>query len=323
MKTIYGFLVLVGLIVAVGACSEDTLEAGFEYTGPIPEMKDGPAEAQKICYELYQKYDLQVYYTLGGDEALRLETGWAQTNMMNYYPEYGDTIEAGDEATSTAFLKFFKKFYDLLPEKLAKSSVRRNVLVKGNFDVDMLMYYGIMDFNFYRIGFTGEAQRGYIMWGDMNDEIGVQPEAWKYSLSYGFFEGISSTYVHPNLPNPDEFASMAKYYGDMSEEELKEVNSHLFNEYYELNEDYMDYLITLGFVDPHGFMLATVKIYSYIDLVTFATWIVCKPLDERQEIMENNLLVKQKYELTLKYYKANMDLDLEAFAKALSDYVIE
>ncbi|MFR1242907.1 MAG: hypothetical protein ACLSDJ_17580, partial [Butyricimonas faecihominis] len=82
-------------------------------------------------------------------------------------------------------------------------------------------------------------------------------------------------------------------------------------------------LITLGFVDPHGFMLATVKIYSYIDLVTFATWIVCKPLDERQEIMENNLLVKQKYELTLKYYKANMDLDLEAFAKALSDYVIE
>ncbi|MFR5658881.1 MAG: hypothetical protein ACLUDU_13330 [Butyricimonas faecihominis] len=95
MKTIYGFLVLVGLIVAVGACSEDTLEAGFEYTGPIPEIKDGPAEAQKICYELYQKYDLQVYYTLGGDEALRLETGWAQTNMMNYYPEYGDTIEAG------------------------------------------------------------------------------------------------------------------------------------------------------------------------------------------------------------------------------------
>ena len=72
MKTIYRILVVIGLLVAIAACNDESrLSPEFEYTGPIPAIADGPSEAQKICYDLYQKYDHNVYYTLSGDEALR------------------------------------------------------------------------------------------------------------------------------------------------------------------------------------------------------------------------------------------------------------
>ena len=55
MKTIYRILVLFGLLAVGTACSEDSLSPEYEYNGPIPAIADGPSEAQKICYELYQK----------------------------------------------------------------------------------------------------------------------------------------------------------------------------------------------------------------------------------------------------------------------------
>ena len=88
MKTIYRILVVIGLVVAIAACNDESrLSPEFEYTGPIPEIADGPSEAQKICYDLYQKYDHNVYYTLSGDEALRTNVGQTQINMLYYLPE--------------------------------------------------------------------------------------------------------------------------------------------------------------------------------------------------------------------------------------------
>lgn len=317
MKTLYGILILVGIIVTGMACQEDSLKPEFEYTGPIPEIKDGPSEGQKICYELYQKYDLHTYYTLSGDDALRTEIGTTQTNMMmdGTYPP-----QAGDVATSTSFLKFFKSFYDLLPEELAKSSgVRRNVLVKVNPNLDMLMYYGIMDPNFYKINFT-ETMQGIALWGDMDDEIGIQPEAWKYSLCYTYFEARTASYYHAELPALTDFAAVATYLGEMSGDELKEAYALMADTVGRAN---MEYLYSKGFVDPNGFAMATSKSSTHIDMATYATWIACKSLAERQEIMEKNLLVERKYELTLRYYKDNLNLDLEDFAQKLSNVIIE
>ena len=53
------------LIWGTMACTkEDTPEAMWEYTGPVPAILDGPSQAQKMCYALYQKYDLHIYYNL-------------------------------------------------------------------------------------------------------------------------------------------------------------------------------------------------------------------------------------------------------------------
>lgn len=49
MKTIYRILVVIGLLVAIAACNDESrLSPEFEYTGPIPAIADGPSEAQKF-----------------------------------------------------------------------------------------------------------------------------------------------------------------------------------------------------------------------------------------------------------------------------------
>ena len=63
MKTKYGIMILLGWLLLGSACNEGDLTSEFTYNGPIPAIADGPSEAQKICYELYQKYDHHVYYT--------------------------------------------------------------------------------------------------------------------------------------------------------------------------------------------------------------------------------------------------------------------
>ena len=37
MRTIYGMLIVFGLLVTGTACHEDSLSAEYEYNGPIPE----------------------------------------------------------------------------------------------------------------------------------------------------------------------------------------------------------------------------------------------------------------------------------------------
>ena len=133
MRTIYGMLIVFGLLVTGTACHEDSLSAEYEYNGPIPEITNGPSEAQKICYDLYQKYDYHVYYTLSGDDALRTDVGQTQTGMLWYLPEDALPLEAGDEATSESFLTLLRLFYNALPVETAKTSViKRQVLVKIN-----------------------------------------------------------------------------------------------------------------------------------------------------------------------------------------------
>ena len=199
MKTIYGILVLVGWLVIGSACHESSLTPEFTYNGPIPAIVDGTSEAQKICYDLYQKYDHHVYYTLSGDEALRTNVGITQTNMIEYNTPEALPLEAADEVTAGSFLKLLRTFYNALPAEIVKTTViKRQVLIKKNLWYDNLGeyvgYYGLMlPTPNLSIGYIDEAQQGIVYWGEMDDDLGPQPELWKYSIASSFCRTRTST----------------------------------------------------------------------------------------------------------------------------------
>lgn len=50
MKTIYRILVVIGLLVVIAACNDESrLSPEFEYTGPIPEIADGHRRLRKFA----------------------------------------------------------------------------------------------------------------------------------------------------------------------------------------------------------------------------------------------------------------------------------
>ena len=180
MKTKYGILLLVCWLFFGSACNESDLTPEFIYNGPIPAIADGPSEAQKICYELYQKYDHHVYYTLSGDDALRTNVGTTQTNMIEYnYPD-ALPLEAADEDTAGAFLKLFRDFYAALPEAIVKTTViKRQVLIKENIWYDNLSEY---------VGYYG---MGMVYFYLITHLVTLQPIGWK---------AIVLVYCLPEMP---------------------------------------------------------------------------------------------------------------------------
>lgn len=85
----------------------------------------------------------------------------------------------------------------------------------------------------------------------------------------------------------------------------------------------MDYIRSLGFVDPYPFFMLQSNYMPNEDMATYAAWIVCNPLEERQEILDNYPLVKKRYDLTLEYYKKNLGVDLEEFCEFWVNVTIE
>ena len=329
MKKGYKFIMLTGVIFSLWAChDESSLTPEYEYGGPVPAIADGPSEAQKICYELYKTYDLQVYYTLAGEEALQTILGTAQDIF------YGIPIEAGDETTSAAFLKLMKKFYGFLPEELAKGSAKRHVLVKVGANDDLvnamyMMYFGIpVSSGIYSIGMTGEAQKGIVYWGDMNDELGEQLDVWKYSLCFSYFDTRLSNDYHPELPVIKDLikVSSGKYLATLFfNYDVDALFEAVDMDSGELN---MDYLLSNGFVNADSWFsvrndTGEEEGLEYLDLVAYVSWIACTPLAERQDIFESYPLVKQKYDIVVSYCKEHLDFDIEVFSKSWSVVTIE
>ena len=338
MKRMYKFIVIFGVMFSLFAChNEDSLTPGYEYEGPVPAITDGPSEAQKICYELYKTYDLHVYYTLAGDEALQSIVGPVSENIFSYSGVEGTyPVQAGDEVTSTVFLKLMKKFYETLPEELAKSAAKRQVLIKVGTNMDLMqsaydqVFYGEVEVagsGFVPIGITTEAQKGVVYWGDMNDKIGIQPDVWKYSLCAAFFEVRASNYYYTELPIPKDLIHVSSGYYLASFIFNYDMDALLeaIDEEGALN---MDYLMSHGFVNFDSWYsvrndTGIEKGNEYLDLVAYASWIACTPLAERQDIFDNYPLVKQKYDITVSYFKKYLNMDLEAFSKEWSAVTVE
>lgn len=329
MRNVYKFVIFVGVLFSLLSCNnEKTLTPEYEYGGPIPPITDGPSEAQKLCYELYKTYDLQVYYTLSGEDALRTVVGTAY-NIFNGIP-----IEAGDEETSASFLKLMKKFYDYLPEEIARSSSKRHLLVKAGTSYDVVgrmidEYFEILvSGGIYSIGMTEEIQKGIIYWGDMDDEIGEQLDVWKYSLCYSFLEGRVAPYYHQELPIPKEIAkiSAGKYLATiLFNYDFETILEAVDMENESLN---MEFMLSNGFVNGDSWYsvrndTGVEKSNEFMDLVAYATWISCTPIADRQEILDNYALVKQKYDITIAYFQKHLNMDLEAFSKKWSVATID
>ena len=329
MKTKYVIMILLGWLLLGSACSESDLTSEFTYSGPIPTIADGPSVAQKICYELYQKYDHHVYYTLSGDDALRTDVGITQTSMIEYNHPNALPLVAADEKTAESFLRLLQIFYNALPETIVKTTViKRQVLIKENIWFDDLGeymgYFGMMvPTPNLSIGYIEEAQQGIIYWGEMNDAIGIQPELWKYSLASSFFKTRTTSYYTLDMPSPDAFiqVSKGKYFNEMSYEEQGDAMMEMLD--WMTGEWDMDYVRSLGFVDPYAFFMLQSDYMPNEDMATYAAWIVCNPLVERQEILNDYPLVKKRYDLTLEYYKENLNVDLEEFCEFWVNVTIE
>ena len=132
--SLYKMICYCCLIWGTMACTkEDTPEAMWEYTGPVPAILDGPSQAQKMCYALYQKYDLHIYYNLSGEEALKTEVGYTQVNGITANNPEAIPMQAADAAVAEKFLTLLTGFFALLPDEMVSSGLyRRQVLVKIN-----------------------------------------------------------------------------------------------------------------------------------------------------------------------------------------------
>ena len=327
MRTIYKLFAFVGLFLGISCQDEGPLTPEFTYSGPIPEITQGNTEAQKICYELYQTYDFHVYYTLSGDDALRTDVGKAQTmdiekadEIKEMYLEFGIDLgpaalpmQAGDEVTATSFLQLFKIFYDALPEKMAKTStLKRHILVKvvpvfsRLFNVKMTDQYSLIAHS--------ETMQGVVYYGGIDDEALNEEFTWKHNIAYEYFKGMVSTY-DKDVPVATEFGAISK---DLyaSDQEDYEADSIVDPDTGELMEER---LLEWGFVDVDGYLSGSTKNKTYSeDLASYLAWIVCLPLSERQDYLDNYSLVEAKYDLAVKYMKDNYNLDVEALSKVFS-----
>lgn len=325
MKTIYKLLVFVGLFVGISCQDEGSLTPEFEYTGPIPEITQGNTDAQKICYDLYKKYDLHVYYTLGGDEALRTDVGKTQTisieqadELKQYYLEEEELdlgplalpMQAGDEITATSFLKSLRMFYDALPENMAKTStLKRHVLVKVVPVFSKLFENQMIDHN-PSVAYS-EIEQGIVYYGGIDDEAYYEESDWRYSIAYEYFKGMVNKFSK-NVPVLIEFGEISKGLYASDQDDYGELI--IDEDDWTVDEDA---LMSMGFVDADAYLRGNMEYKLYTeDLASYLTWIACNPLAERQDDLENYPLVASKYDLAIKYMKDNYNMDMEAFSLA-------
>ena len=225
--SLYKMICYCCLIWGTMACTkEDTPEAMWEYTGPVPAILDGPSQAQKMCYALYQKYDLHIYYNLSGEEALKTEVGYTQVNGITANNPEAIPMQAADEAVAEKFLTLLTGFFALLPDEMVSSGLyRRQVLVKINpgnnkykdengnrifsntktEEMQWILYYGYLD----------NSQ-------DTDDKFTDNLKGWKWGIFYEFFRGLSYT-TYKGIPLPERFGAISKglyYYENETDEDV-------------------------------------------------------------------------------------------------------
>ena len=209
--SLYKMICYCCLIWGTMACTkEDTPEAMWEYTGPVPAILDGPSQAQKMCYALYQKYDLHIYYNLSGEEALKTEVGYTQVNGITANNPEAIPMQAADEAVAEKFLTLLTGFFALLPDEMVSSGLyRRQVLVKINPGNNKYK-----DENGNRIfsNTKTEEMQGILYYGyldnsqDTDDKFTDNLKGWKWGIFYEFFRGLSYT-TYKGIPLPERFGS--------------------------------------------------------------------------------------------------------------------
>lgn len=307
---IHKLLIVCFLFACLSACNkEDAPKAKWEYAGPVPEITNGPSEAQKMCYALWQKYDLHVYYNLSGEDALRTEVGYTQENSIISNNGAAIPMQAAEEAVAEKFLSLLTQFFSLLPDDMVRGDLhKRHVLVKINPGYNK---YKDEDGNIIFSNTHTEDQQGIIHYGYLNNEEDTDDKfvtnlvGWKRGICHEFFRGLAYTY-YKNITLPERFGLVSKglyYYENESGVDVCMSGTTYFTEIGK----------KCGFINPFG-----AKAYSdspYDDWASYVAWILTVPLTDRQADLDAWPKIREKYELVLKYYQNLYELDMEKLAE--------
>lgn len=302
------------LLFFQGCYNEDTPEQLWQYPGPRPEIKDGPSKAQKMCYNLYQKYGLHTYYTLSGDEALIAEVGITQVNPIISRNPHAIPMQAADEGTAEKFLKILTGFYDLLPYDLAIRGLhKRHILVKINPSSNNIVsdsdkeYWG----NTFYEDMQSVVYYGYLK--DNADESGDKFDTnltdWKRGITYQFFRGLAVDF-YKGFPLSSKFGAISKglyYYENRTDVDVAlKINAERKYVFYE------SIARKCGFVHPSG--ATSNSDAPDADWGSYVAWIINTPKAERDKDIAEYERVKLKYNMVINYFKSTYQIDLEDFA---------
>ena len=324
MKTIsYKVLFLFTAAVFLTGCyREEATEAVWQYHEPIPPIANGPSNAQKLCYELYQKYGIHIYYNLSGTMAGKSEMGYIQS-VSN---PAARPFQAADDDSGEVFLTLLKNFYALLPDKFAASTNRRHVLVKINpglvtTGATSAYLASIMDEggNYYLSCAYSEWQQGITMYGyldnndDTNNTLFSNYEGWKWNVCYQFIYATIYGAFRFNIAVPPAgfiLVSTGLYNGEGSGGDVfmtKSGTTRIYDR--EIGK-------RCGFVHPFGGVNSS-SLYGgspHADWSSYVAWILTTPYSERIVDIEAWPRIKTKYDLVMEYYKTIHNIDFEAIS---------
>lgn len=312
MKNIVKLLVC-GLAALCCACSEDDLTGEWSYSGPIPAIKDGPTEADKGCYALYQKYDVHVYWQLEGDAACYTDQGQVSSSGFN---AAALPMQAAEEATAEKFVKLLTKFFAMLPENLVKQGYyRRHILVKimpptyiytdteGN--TYFCNTYGVNAW-VYGAG-SGVVYYGYLYNKEDNtgDKFDTNLDGWKWSMAYEFFKGLVDCIDKP-VNVPDEFREISKdYYNyELGGSPESSIQGTVFDKVKGGHQ---------GFIHPYAAHASNTK-FCDEDWGTMVASILTWDKAELEEIYVTYPLIKAKYDIVKAFFTEQYGLDIEQLA---------
>lgn len=312
MKNILKWFVC-GLAALCCACSEDDLTGDWSYSGPVPAIKDGPTEADKGCYALYQKYDVHVYWQLEGDAALFTDLGQVATYGIN---SAALPMQAADEATAEKFVDLLTKFFDILPEDLVNQGYyRRHVLVKI---IPARYAYTDTEGNAYFCNTYGAtsmvmgAGSGVVYYGylyneeDTGDKFDTDLDGWKWGMAYEFFKGLIDCLDKP-VNMPDEFREIS---ADYYQYELYGTSDYSIS-----NSTVFDKAKggEQGFIHPYA-AYASNSDFCDEDWGAMVACILTWDKAELEEIYAAYPRIKAKYDIIKDFFTEQYGLDIEQLA---------
>lgn len=291
------------LVVLMCACrkEDDKLIADFEAPGPFPAIEPGTTEASQIRFDIYEDYDIHIYYELSGEEAMTTPNGRIQSNALkNTY------VTKADEDRAVIFMKLMREMFDMFSNNRDILKHRRYVLVSDlGLTTTADMYYSFG----YNLDFRSEYNGSYVL-GSVNDTKEFDLVLTKECLLYTFWG--SSTFNY-NYFIPDNFKGLSagNYYDDLSD-----IGSTIIRYDYSVwaNKYYEDEAIAAGFVHPYG-------TYAYAnnphqDWLSYVVWIISRPKAERDVLLATNSIFQRKYDIVVAYMLESYGMDMEALSTA-------
>ena len=308
-RGLYSILTVVILMLLSACNQEGTLNGDWTYQGPVPEIANGPTEAHKLCYALYQKYDLHVYWDLAGSEALKLDFGNASATAISSNNAAAIPIQPAAEITAEKFLKLLTGFFALLPDEMVKANLyRRQILVKVNPGKNT--YVNEKGERYFVNTHTGN-QYGYLFYGYLanntdlsGDKFDTELFGWKWNICYQFFRGFFS-YGFKNFSAPETYGLVSKgYYAGEVPTAQRCLNGTTFNS--ALGG-------TQGFIHPFAAEASTFDRCEQDWSATLAS-LITMPQAELNVILATYPKIAQKAGLIKAFLMEHHDIDMEELA---------